>query len=108
MWCVGGVFCLVCCVFLFLLFFVLVLVRAFLCPRRCKIYYEVPGSLYCGGSIGVLAFAALGDAVSQRCGRLLGVPAGAASADITDTGVAIVFPAVDDVASIYYCRCRCY
>ena len=26
--------------------FVLVLVRAFLCPRRCVIYYEVPGPRY--------------------------------------------------------------
>ena len=35
-----------CCVFSFLLFFVLVFVRAFLCPRRYMIYYEVPGPHY--------------------------------------------------------------
>ena len=46
-WCVGGVFFLVCCVYLFFLFFVLFIVRAFLCLRRCMIYYEVPDPLYC-------------------------------------------------------------
>ena len=35
-----------CAVFSFFVVFVLVLVRAFLCPRRCMIYYEVPGPRY--------------------------------------------------------------
>ena len=38
----------------FLLFFVLVLVRAFPCPRHCMIYYEVSVPLHCWGPIGTL------------------------------------------------------
>jgi hypothetical protein len=53
-WCVGGVLSLFYCVFLFFVCFVLVLVRAFLCFRRCMFCYGVPGPLYCGGLIGTL------------------------------------------------------
>ncbi len=52
--CVGGVFILVCCVFLFFVYFALVLVRGFLYPRRSIIYCRVPDPLYCGGPIGTL------------------------------------------------------
>ena len=38
----------------FCYFFLLELVRAFLCPRRCMFCYGVPGPLYCGGLIGTL------------------------------------------------------
>ena len=47
-WCVSGVLSLICCVFNFFVFFLLVVVRAFLRPRRCMICYGVPGPLYCG------------------------------------------------------------
>ena len=56
-WCVcfvDGVFSLVCCVFLFFMYFAIVLVREFLYPRHCMFYCKVPGSLYCGGPIGTL------------------------------------------------------
>jgi len=38
-----GVSCIICLVFLLLMFFVLVLVRAILDPRRCMFYRVVPG-----------------------------------------------------------------
>ena len=38
----------------FLMYFVIVLLREFLYPRRCMIYCEVPGPLYSGGPIGAL------------------------------------------------------
>ncbi len=53
-WFVGDVFSWFVVFSSFLLFFVLFLALAFLCLRRCMIYYEVPGPLYCGGPIGTL------------------------------------------------------
>jgi len=41
-WCVGGVLIFL-VVFSVFMVFLLVLVRAFMCPRRCMIYYKVRG-----------------------------------------------------------------